>query len=118
MIYILDDEPSVCESTRFLLESCGFEVRDFTAASRFLEQVGDTADSCLLLDLSMPGMHGFQVKKELVSRNLPLPVIYTTAYCDTESVRRIEEEGDCILLKPYTAENLLDCIRRYIPERV
>ena len=114
MIFILDDEPSICESTKFLLEVFGFQVKDYTSANLFLSEIKPVDNSCLLLDLSMPEMHGFQVKEELVKRQLKLPVIYTSAHCDPDSIQRVRNEGDCFLLKPYTTEDLLDCIHKFV----
>jgi FixJ family two-component response regulator len=116
LIAVVDDDHSVRESLRGLLESLGFGVRTFASAGELLESECATESDCLILDVRMPGMRGPDLQRELVRRGSAVPIVFITAYGDEEIRPRVLSEGavDC-LLKPFSEEALLRAIRNAIP---
>jgi two-component system, LuxR family, response regulator FixJ len=113
MIFIVDDDAATRDSLRLLLEAKGFEARDFAAGRAFLDIVRPTDGDCLILDLTMPGMSGFEVLAELRRRGDNLPVIIVTAHADSAARSRATADGALALLeKPHRASELLPLVRR------
>lgn len=111
LITVVDDDESVRESLPDLLKEFGFEAQTFSSAEEFLasESVSDT--SCLVLDVSMPGMTGPDLQRELTRRDQSIPIVFITARRD-ETVRpRLIAAGavDC-LFKPFEPTDLLQAL--------
>jgi FixJ family two-component response regulator len=111
LITVVDDDESVRESLPDLLKEFGFDAQTFSSAEEFLasESVGDT--SCLVLDVSMPGMTGPDLQRELTRRDQSIPIVFVTARRD-EAVRpRLIAAGavDC-LFKPFEPTDLLQAL--------
>jgi FixJ family two-component response regulator len=111
LITVVDDDESVRESLPDLLKEFGFDAQTFSSAEEFLasESVGDT--SCLVLDVSMPGMTGPDLQRELTRRDQSIPIVFITARRD-EAVRpRLIAAGavDC-LFKPFEPTDLLQAL--------
>src|SRR5438067_11567541 len=86
LLSVVDDDESVRESLPDLLREFGFTARSFSSAEEFLasESVGQT--NCLILDVSMPGMSGTELQRELNFRGQHIPIVFITADRD-EAVR-------------------------------
>jgi two-component system response regulator FixJ len=113
MIFIVDDDAATRDSLRLLLEGQGFEAREFTAGRGFLDTVSPADGDCLILDLTMPGMSGFEVLSELRRRGDSLPVIIVTAHADPAARSRAAVGGALAMLeKPHRASELLALVRR------
>jgi two-component system response regulator FixJ len=114
-LYLLDDNADFRTTARWWLEGAGYRVLDFAdanAAIATLEhqmQAGTLADSCLLLDVRMPGMSGLQVHDALIARGIagpgaqwPLPVVYMTGHGDVPlAVQAMEKGAITFLEKPF-----------------
>ena len=112
LIAIVDDDVMVCEATKDLVETFGFEARSFTSAGEFLNSgcVPDT--SCLIADVQMPGMNGLQLQRKLNASGHRIPVIFITAFPDEHIRKRALRAGAvCYLNKPFDSGDLLSCIR-------
>jgi FixJ family two-component response regulator len=112
LIAIVDDDYSVRDSLARLIRSVGFDVCIFGSAEEFLNAgLGRDAD-CLILDVRMPGMNGFELQHELSSRNGDLPVIFITAHgSDGDGRARALGAGAVdYLLKPLGEEEVLKAI--------
>jgi FixJ family two-component response regulator len=112
LIAIIDDDESIRDTTKDLLESAGFSAATFQCAASFLksEQIQYTA--CLITDMRMPGMTGLELHRALVASGNPIPTVLITAYPDDRVRARALKGGViCYLAKPFTPEVLLDCIR-------
>jgi FixJ family two-component response regulator len=110
LVSVVDDDESVRESLPELLKAFGFAVRSYSSAEEFLaSDVIDQTD-CLVLDISMPGMTGPELQKEMARRR-KLPIIFITAHADDAIRSRVIEAGaiDC-LLKPFGENSLLGAI--------
>jgi two-component system, LuxR family, response regulator FixJ len=112
MIFILDDDESVRDSLRLLLECEDLPAREFASGREFLDQVRPAAGDCLLLDLHMPGMSGLEVLEALRRRGDEVPVIIVTGRSTPVAKRRAEAAGILAFVeKPYHVEVLLGLVR-------
>jgi len=113
MIFIVDDDQATRDSLRLLLEADGFEAREFANGRTFLDGEHPADGDCLILDLTMPGMHGFEVLAELRRRGDSLPVIIVTAHADPATRSRAAAGGALgVVEKPHRAFELLALVRR------
>jgi FixJ family two-component response regulator len=112
LISVVDDDESIRRTTKLLIESFGFRAAAFESADGFLrsDQLHDT--SCLIVDVRMPGMDGFQLQSHLAATGCGIPIIFITAYDDRESRGRAMQAGAVAFLgKPFSDERLLQTIR-------
>jgi FixJ family two-component response regulator len=111
LISVVDDDESVRESLPDLLKEFGFEARTFSSAEEFLASESIAETKCLVLDVSMPGMTGPDLQRELTRRDHSIPIVFITARRD-EAVRpRLIAQGavDC-LFKPFEPTDLLQAL--------
>jgi RNA polymerase sigma factor (sigma-70 family) len=114
-IFIVDDDPSVRQSTELLLKSVGFNVKTFVSAQDFLKANLQEDLGCLILDVRMPGISGLDLQEKLVSSKTPLPVIFITGHGTVPmSVRAMKAGAVDFLQKPFEEQDLLDAINRAI----
>jgi len=108
LVAIVDDDESVRESLPDLLEELAFDVRAFPSAAEFLVSGSFSQTKCLLLDIAMPGMTGFDLQQELKARGQSIPIVFITAQRD-DTVRRLalERGAKGFLLKPFSDTALL-----------
>ncbi len=100
-IYIVDDDDSVRDSARALLESYDHTVEDFASARDILLAFDQLVEGCMLLDLNMPEMGGIELLELLRSRGDTIPVIVVTAQNDTSVLDRARRAGAyAVLEKP------------------
>jgi DNA-binding response OmpR family regulator len=105
-IAVLDDEPQMRKALHRLLTTHGFRVE------KFLEALESHPPDCLLLDLQMPEMNGFEVLQEIGNRRDPTPVIVITAHAEPETEQRVRALGaSAFLTKPVDEARLLESIR-------
>ena len=81
-VYIVDDDPGILKSMRWLLESAHLRVQTFNSGASFLECYDAGDPGCLILDMRMPGMTGLEVQKRLAQMGAQLPIIIMTAHAD------------------------------------
>jgi FixJ family two-component response regulator len=118
IIYVVDDDPSVRESTELMLKSVGFNVKTFVSAQDFLKANLQEDLGCLILDVRMPGMSGLDLQEKLVSLKTPLPVIFITGHGTVPmSVRAMKAGAVDFLQKPFEEQDLLDAINRAITQQ-
>ena len=107
IIAIVDDDASVRRALQRLVESAGYTVQPFASAREFLEWLPQGQAACLVLDIQMNGMSGFELQ-----RRLAVPVIFITAHDDAVTVERIRKsKASGHLRKPIDAEAVLSAIR-------
>ena len=82
MIFIVDDDISVRESLRDLIESHGYGVATFESAERFLDAACLRETSCLITDLQMPGLSGLDLQSRLIADGHCIPIIFVTGFPD------------------------------------
>jgi two-component system, LuxR family, response regulator FixJ len=112
MIFIVDDDDATRDSLRLLVECEGLKAQTFASGRVFLEATRPADGDCLILDLNMPGMNGFEVLAELNRRGDRIPVIVNTAQADPATRKRAEAAGAVAFLeKPVAAAELFALIR-------
>jgi len=112
-IFVVEDDVSVRESLRALLESADLKVIDFASAVEFLNSADEQRGSCIIADVRMPGMNGLEMQEELVKRGSKLPVIIITGHGDVAmAVQAMKVGAIDFLEKPFDDETLLDCVHR------
>ena len=111
VIAIVDDDVMVCEATKDLVETFGFETRTFTSADEFLNSDCVAGTSCLIADVQMSGTNGLELHRKLVVSGHHIPVIFITAFPDERVRKRALRAGAvCCLSKPFDPESLHSCI--------
>lgn len=114
---VLDDEPEMVKALRRLLSGHGFNVEGFACGQEFLAALGTRPMKCLLLDLHMDIVSGFDVLEALRSRKVSLPVIVVTAHDEPGTKERVMALGACGLLrKPVDRDSLLIAIEHALAE--
>jgi FixJ family two-component response regulator len=111
-ISIVDDDASIREALKSLMRSVRFNVDAFASAEEFLasERVDDTA--CLILDVYLPGMNGFELQSHLKTEGRDIPLIFITAHSDEASRQRALKGGAIdFLSKPVRRDTLLKAIQ-------
>jgi len=111
IIYVVDDDVSVCHALTLLLKSHGFKVETFTRAAEFLAFKYPKAPSCLLLDIRLPDVNGLILQEKMAQQGINIPIIFITGYGDVpKSVKAIKAGAIDFFIKPFTSEKLLDAI--------
>ncbi len=118
-IYVLDDDESVLWSLNLLLVSYGFAVNAFISAERFFSAVPNTAEGCLVLDIHMPGVNGWDTQERLAKTGYKLPVIVITANKDDSFKDKAMKAGAAgFLQKPFGDHYLLHMVNRVFNKEV
>ena len=113
LVYVVDDDQGMLDSTVWLLESVGLEALPFTSGRAFLDACDAGRPACVLLDVRMPDMGGFDVQAEMRVRGLDLPVIFVSGHADVPLVVRAFRAGACDFLeKPCNEQQLLDSVQQ------
>src|SRR5258708_33267223 len=114
-IYVVDDDRSVREAVGSLIRSAGLSVRTFASAREMLASLRKELPSCLVLDIQLPDINGFELQQELARKDIQIPIIFLTGHVDIPmSVRAIKAGAVEFLTKPFDDEYLLETIREAI----
>jgi RNA polymerase sigma factor (sigma-70 family) len=112
VVFIVDDDPSVRSSLKFLLSTVGLQVESFDSADTFLRKNPQDAPSCLVLDVRLPGLSGLDFQRELAARKIYIPIVFLTGHGDIPmSVRAMKAGAVEFLTKPFRDQDLLDAVR-------
>ena len=117
LIYVVDDNVSICRALTLLLKSHGFKVKTFTHARSFLAYKHPKLPSCLVLDIRLPDIDGLTLQQILTQRGITIPVIFITGHGDIPmSVKTMKAGAVDFLPKPFTKKKLLNAITLAISE--
>jgi FixJ family two-component response regulator len=112
IVFVVDDDPSVRSSIKFLLSTVGLQVESFDSADTFLHKKLPDVPSCLVLDVRLPGLSGIDIQRTLAARNIQIPIIFLTGHGDIPmSVRAMKAGAVEFLTKPFRDQDLLDAVR-------
>ena len=112
VVFVVDDDPSVRSSLKFLLSTVGLQVESFDSADAFLHNHSPDRTSCLVLDVRLPGLSGLDFQRELSARNISIPIVFLTGHGDIPmSVRAMKAGAVEFLTKPFRDQDLLDAVR-------
>lgn len=117
MLFIVDDDPTVRRSLVMLAQTVGIDVREYATGEAFLSDPGNRDASCVVLDMSMPGLTGLEVQARMIEEGMNVPVIFVTGHGDVPSAVSAMRNGAAdFLQKPFDDETFLEraqqCIRR------
>ncbi|MFS8171269.1 response regulator transcription factor [Vreelandella titanicae] len=118
-VLVVDDEPNIVLSLEFLMEQAGFEVVTAEDGEQALARVNDSQPDLLLLDISLPGISGFDVLERLRSEaaTAQLPIIMLTAHGrDVEREKGIALGADDYITKPFSTQSLVEKVKALLIE--
>jgi FixJ family two-component response regulator len=111
IVFIVDDDISVRESMELLVRDENWQPKTFASAQEFLDHPRKRVPSCLVLDLSLPGLSGLELQKQLTVEHIDMPIIFITGHGDVPmSVRAMKAGAVEFLTKPFRDQDLLDAI--------
>jgi FixJ family two-component response regulator len=111
-VYVVDDDPAMRSSLRWLIESVGLAVCTCGSAREFLATYRDVGPGCLVLDVRMPGMSGLDLQTELTRQRIEIPILIITGYAEVPlAVRAMKAGAFDFIEKPFSDQTLLDRIR-------
>ena len=112
IVFVVDDDVSVRESLELLIRYEGWQAEIFASADGFLSRPRALVPSCLILDLSLPGLSGLDLQGQIASERLDMPIIFITGHGDVPSTVQAMKAGAVeFLTKPFTDDALLNAIR-------
>ena len=112
IVFVVDDDVSVRESLELLIEAAGWEAETFASAQEFLGRPRALVPSCLVLDVTLPGLNGLDLQKRVALDRADMPVIFISGYCDVAtSVQAMKAGAMEFLTKPLGDDVMLDAIR-------
>ena len=112
-VFIVDDDVSVRESLELLVRNENWKPQTFASAQEFLNHPRTPVPSCLVLDLSLPGLNGLELQKQLAAQHIDMPIIFITGYGDVpKSVQAMKAGALEFLTKPLDNDALIGAIRK------
>jgi len=112
-VFVVDDDPSVRAAIQGLLKSASLRSESFETAEEFLRSKRPDGPSCLVLDVSLPGVNGLDFQRELADSGVQIPVIFITGHGDIPMTVKAMKSGAIeFLTKPFQDQDLLDAIRQ------
>ena len=114
-IYVVDDDLSVREGVGRLIRSAGLNVKTFPTAEELIASLQQELPSCLVLDVQLSDINGFELQQQLAKKGLQVPIIFLTGFGDIpQSVRAMKAGAIEFLTKPFRDEELLNAINQAI----
>ena len=115
IVFVVDDDISVRESLELLIRCEGWQPETFASAQEFLTRPRALVPSCLVLDVSLPGLTGLELQKRIAVERTDMPIIFITAYADVPTTVKAMKAGAVeFLIKPFSDDVLLSAIRAAI----
>jgi FixJ family two-component response regulator len=115
VVFVVDDDVSVRESLELLIRCEGWQPETFASAHEFLARPRVLAPSCLVLDVSLPGLNGLDLQKRIAVDRVEMPIIFITGHGDVPMTVQAMKAGAIeFLTKPFSDDVLLNAIRQAI----
>ena len=112
-VFVVDDDPSVCASIQGLLKSASLRSESFGTAEEFLRSKRPDVPSCLVLDVSLPGVNGLDFQRDLADGGVHIPIIFITGHGDIPMTVKAMKSGAVeFLTKPFDDQDLLNAIHQ------
>ena len=113
IVFVVDDDVSVRESLELLIQNEGWQAETFASAQEFLDRPRSVVPSCLVLDVSLPGLNGLDLQQQVASERSDVPIIFITGHGDIPMTVRAMKAGAVeFLTKPFSNEVLLNAIHQ------
>lgn len=117
IVFVVDDDVSVRESLELLIGNEGWQPKTFACAQEFLDAPRAIVPSCLLLDISLPGLNGLELQKRIALERTDMPIIFITGYVDVpKTVQAMKAGAVEFLTKPFNDEVLLTAIQQALEQ--
>jgi FixJ family two-component response regulator len=115
IVFVVDDDISVRESLEALVRCAGWQPETFASAQEFLSRPRALVPSCLVLDVTLPGLNGLDLQKRIVADRIAIPIIFITGHGDVPmSVQAMKAGAVEFLMKPFSDDALLSAIKHAI----
>ncbi|HTC24090.1 MAG TPA: response regulator transcription factor [Gemmatimonadales bacterium] len=115
IVFVVDDDPAVCEALSSLLRAVGLRAQTFRSAHEFVGHLRQDAPACVVLDVRLPGLSGLDLQRDLMKSGAPIPIIFLTGHGDVPmSVQAMKAGAVEFLTKPFRDQQLLDAIHEAI----
>ena len=115
IVFVVDDDVSVRESLESLIRCEGWQPQTFCSANEFLEHPRVATASCLVLDLTLPGLNGLELQERIADDRADMPIIFISGYGDVpKTVRAMKAGAVEFLTKPFSNDDMLKAIRQAI----
>jgi FixJ family two-component response regulator len=112
IVFVVDDDVSVRESLELLILSAGWQPETFVSAQEFLGRPRAVVPSCLVLDVSLPGLNGLELQERIAGERSDMPIIFITGHGDVPMTVKAMKAGAVeFLTKPFSEDVLLNAIR-------
>jgi len=112
-VFVVDDDASIRASIQGLLKSAGLRSEGFETAEKFLERKPPDGPSCLILDVSLPGVSGIVFQQQLKKAGIQIPIIFVTGHGDIPMTVKAMKSGAVeFLTKPFEDQQLLGAIQQ------
>lgn len=113
IVFVVDDDLNIRASIQGLLKSAGLRSESFETAEQFLQRKPSNGPSCLILDVSLPGMSGLEFQQQLRNAGLQIPIIFVTGYGDIPMTVKAMKSGAVeFLTKPFEDQHLLYAVQQ------
>jgi FixJ family two-component response regulator len=113
IVFVVDDDISVRESLELLIRNAGWQPETFESAQEFLSRPRAVVPSCLVLDVTLPGLNGLDLQKRVAADRKDMPIIFITGYGDVPMTVQAMKAGAVeFLTKPFGDDTLLSAIRQ------
>src|SRR5690349_18096675 len=113
MVFVVDDDPQVRASIQGLLKSAGLRSECFETAEQFLQRQPLDGPSCLIVDVSLPGISGLDFQQQLKKAGLQIPIVFITAHGDIQMTVKAMKSGAVeFLTKPFDDQDLLRAVQQ------
>jgi FixJ family two-component response regulator len=113
MVFVVDDDPQVRASIQGLLKSAGLRSECFETAEQFLQRQPPDGPSCLIVDVSLPGISGLDFQQQLKKAGLQIPIVFITAHGDIPMTVKAMKSGAVeFLTKPFEDKDLLGAVQQ------
>jgi len=111
VVFVVDDDVSVRESLELMIRQAGWEPQTFSTAQEFLDRPQASVPSCLVLDVSLPGLSGLDLQRKIAAERCGMPIIFITGHGDIPTTVRAMKAGAIeFLTKPFNDDALLGAI--------
>jgi FixJ family two-component response regulator len=115
IVFVVDDDVSVRESLESLIRCEGWHPQTFCSANEFLNHPRAVTASCLVLDLTLPGLNGLELQERIAADRSDMPIIFISGYGDIpKTVRAMKGGAVEFLTKPFSNDDMLRAIRQAI----
>jgi len=112
VIYVIDDDVSICKALARVMKSAGVPVQTFISAKDFLQSVKPAATDCMVVDIQMPEMSGLELQETLFHSHIHTPIIFISAFDDEQIRSQACKQGAAgYFQKPIDNNALLDAIK-------